>query len=114
MSTVGATGDDRDHLGDTLQSAEFVRLLGTRDGDALAATGLLARACSAIETPFQASLAAVPDVDSSEGDGASVSVGCAGGDVELRSPPLSAVALEAVDGFTEPDTDAVELAAAGV
>lgn len=52
MSTEGRTADATIAT-DTLESASFVRLVVRADGDALAASGLLARALSDREIPFQ-------------------------------------------------------------
>jgi hypothetical protein len=57
MATAGLIGDDRtEHLITRLADAEFVSLFYRPDGDALAATGILAGALAAIDTPFQATV----------------------------------------------------------
>jgi hypothetical protein len=52
------------------RDAGFVRLVATADGDALAATGVLARALAALDVPFQASVAEPPaaPADGTEAD----------------------------------------------
>jgi len=57
MSTAGPVGEDRtQRLASRLATAEFVSLRCRADGDALAATGILAQALGAIDTPFQATV----------------------------------------------------------
>ena len=53
VAPAAAAGD----LAASVREAGFVRLVAAADGDALAATGLLARALSAVGVPFQASVA---------------------------------------------------------
>ena len=60
MSATDRTAASAPAAGDLAASVRetgFVRLVAAADGDALAATGLLARALSAVEIPFQASVA---------------------------------------------------------
>jgi hypothetical protein len=59
MSTQGRTAaaDGAGDLADAVREADFVALVAAADGDALAATGLLARGCRAVGVPFQASVA---------------------------------------------------------
>lgn len=52
-SSVDAAGD----LAGAVRGADFVALVAAADGDALAATGLLARGCAAAGVPFRASVA---------------------------------------------------------
>jgi hypothetical protein len=65
MSTARAA--DEDAPGETvaarLRTAPFVRVLARADGDSLAASGLLTRACRALGVPFQVRTAPVPTVD---------------------------------------------------
>ncbi|QAU12717.1 exonuclease RecJ [Halorubrum sp. BOL3-1] len=63
-----------DALAGVLADAPFVRLVATDDGDALAATGLLARALRAAGTPFQARVDPDPVPDDVDG-GVAVTVG---------------------------------------
>ena len=93
MSTVGRPEDAPDRVAAALGDAGFVRLIATADGDALAATGLLARALGAVEVPYQASLAAVPEISSTDAD-CIVAVGHPTGDIVLRSEPLAAAAFD--------------------
>jgi hypothetical protein len=60
MSTTGrsdGTADDIATLAGALASAGFVRVLTRADGDGLAAAGVLGRALSALDTPFQVGVA---------------------------------------------------------
>ena len=113
MSAAGRS--DEDAAGRTaaaVREAGFVRLVGTADGDALAATGLLARALEATGTPYQASLAAVPDPPATDAD-CTVAVGHAlDGGAIVEGTPLSMVAADVV---RELDDDALDptLALAG-
>lgn len=93
MSTVGRPEDAPDRVATALGDAGFVRLIATADGDALAATGLLARALGAAEVPYQASLAAVPETPSTDAD-CTVAVGHPTGDIVLRSEPLATAAFD--------------------
>jgi len=88
MSAAGRTGTD---ARGAVSDAEFVRLVATADGDALAATGLFARALDAAGVPYQASLAAVPDPPATDAD-CTVAVGSAGGDVTLSGDSLALAA----------------------
>ncbi|SNR46152.1 exonuclease RecJ [Halorubrum vacuolatum] len=63
-----------DALAAVLLDAPFVRLVATNDGDALAATGLLARALRERGVPFQARVSADPTPETT-GDDVGVSVG---------------------------------------
>ena len=113
MSAAGRS--DEDAAGRTaaaVREAGFVRLVGTADGDALAATGLLARALEATGTPYQASLAAVPDPPATDAD-CTVAVGHAlDGGAVIEGTPLAIVAADVV---RELDDDALDptLALAG-
>jgi len=88
-ATDRSRGETADGLAGRLREAGFVRLVAAPDGDALAATGLLARA---VDGPFQAGVssgAVGPD------DALTVTVGREGGDVALTTTPLSAAAHDA-------------------
>ena len=117
MSAAGASEDAPDRAAAALREAGFVRLVATADGDALAATGLLARALDAVETPYQASLAAVPDAPATDAD-CTVAVGHSFGaeghaaDVVVRETPL-AVAAAGVARDLAPDAVDPVLALAG-
>lgn len=99
---------DGDALADALATAPFVRVLAGRDGDSLAAAGLLARACRARDVPFQ--VRALDPLDSTLGpavteDAVTVAVGlAAGGD---DGDAETAVDAGTVDADTV-DADAVD------
>ncbi len=60
MSTTGQSGDAADAVADVatdLASAGFVRVLARATGDALAAAGVLGRALSTVDTPYQVAVA---------------------------------------------------------
>jgi hypothetical protein len=80
---------DLDGLAARCREAGFVRLVAAPDGDSLAAAGLLARG---LESPFQVSVTADPVDGTGEETDLTVAVGRDGGDVALRSAPLSAAA----------------------
>jgi len=64
MSTAGRPETDAPTASDVaarLRDAEFVRLVAAADGDALAALGLIADALDSAATPYQATVAALPD-----------------------------------------------------
>ena len=111
MAAAGHSGDARTHAVAALADAEFVRLVGTADGDALAAAGLLARGLDAAGTPYQASLAAVPDPPATDAD-CVVTIGHAGGDIALDAGALAPEAAAIVDELAPSATDP-ELALAG-
>lgn len=97
-------------LAAAVRDAGFVRLAATPDGDALAALGVLARACRAIDRPFQASVSRFPPTSGTEADVAvSVGADAADWDVSLTAEPLAvtadAAARELV-GATGADADA--------
>jgi hypothetical protein len=97
------------------RDAGLVRLVATSDGDALAATGVLARALSATGTPFQASVRPLPGAalgDGTDAD-ATVTVGAPGGDTALDSHPASPAAYAAARALA-PDAADPALALAGV
>lgn len=84
---------------DALVGADFVRLVARADGDALAATGLLARALSARDTPFQATVArSVTDATRATDADVTVAVGTTtdDADVTMIDAPLSSAAVEVV------------------
>ncbi|MFQ3318290.1 MAG: hypothetical protein ACI8UR_001619 [Natronomonas sp.] len=112
MSAAGRSEDAPDRVAAALRDAEFVRLVATADGDALAATGLLARALDATEVPYQASLAAIPEPPATDAD-CTVAIGHNGAsDVVLRETPLSVAAAD-VARTLAPDAVDPELALAG-
>jgi len=106
MSTEGRSAESASAT-NTLESAGFVRLLTRADGDALAASGLLASALDDSETPFQVTVAPTVAARSkrvhrpaSEGD-VTVVVGTAdaadAADVIQLAAPDRPATLEAVD-----------------
>jgi hypothetical protein len=117
MSAAGRSEDTPDHVAARLRTAEFVRLVATADGDALAATGLLARALEECGVPYQASLAAVPEPPATDAD-CTVGVGHAspGGkttrDITLRETPLSVTASDIAGELADTAVDPM-LALAG-
>jgi hypothetical protein len=63
MSTTGRTGSAATAVGDVvavLSEARFVRVVANADGDALAASGVLARALDDHDVPFQVRVVGVP------------------------------------------------------
>ncbi|WP_276258442.1 exonuclease RecJ [Haloglomus litoreum] len=97
------------------RDAGLVRLVATSDGDALAATGVLARALSAAGIPFQASVRSFPGDALGDGTDAdvTVTVGATGGDVALDAHPASPAAYAAARELV-PDAADPTLALAGV
>ncbi|WP_247008586.1 hypothetical protein [Halorientalis litorea] len=78
MSTADRHGESATAASDiasVCRDAGLVRLVAAPDGDALAATGVLARALDAADRPFQASVAADPDAASVTDADATVAVG---------------------------------------
>jgi hypothetical protein len=94
------------------REAGLVRLVGTADGDALAAVGVLARALRAADVPFQASVAPVPDPGETDAD-LTVTVGTDSGDLSFTAVTTSAPAYAAARELAGADADPV-LALAGV
>jgi hypothetical protein len=77
-----------------LRGQGLVSLVATPDGDALAATGLLGRALAGADVPFQARVARVPDLGTTDAD-CTVGVGHDCGDVTLAGTgPVSATAFD--------------------
>ena len=94
------------------RDAGLVRLVGTADGDGLAAVGVLARALSAVGTPFQASVTRFPDPATGTDADVTVTVGAPGGDVAVDATPASVPAFAAARELDAGAADAV-LALAG-
>jgi hypothetical protein len=109
MSTAGrpdATPAPRD-IATRLHDAEFVRLVAAATGDALASLGLFAAALDGAGTPYQASVAAVPD-DAARATEADLTVALgrplSGADIELGlASPTSRLAYDATAELTSPD-----------
>ncbi|GKZ12279.1 exonuclease RecJ [Haladaptatus sp. T7] len=99
MSTSGRTAAEdartASDIAATLRDADFVRIVAHADGDALASSGLLARACTTVGIPFQVSATTLPTrrVESRD-DECVVAVGATGGDVVLATRPTSALAFD--------------------
>ncbi|MEF8856469.1 MAG: exonuclease RecJ [Haloplanus sp.] len=115
MSTAPATTEDADagELAAALRTAPFVRVVATADGDALAASGVLARALRECGTPFQVRVDAVPDPVPSDEDDLVVGVGTAGGDLALSGAEPSSLTAAATARELGVDPDPL-LALAGV
>ncbi len=110
MSTAGRPETDAPAVSDVaaqLRDAEFVRLVAGANGDALAAVGLFARALADAATPYQASVAPVPDdaARTTESD-LTVAVGrpLATADLELGLVgAVSRFAYDVADQFSDAD-----------
>lgn len=120
MATTDRPGEPPagpDDLARRCREADFVRLLGTADGDGVAATALLAQAMDAVDVPYQASVHRGPvDAGSTAAD-LTVGVGLDRGDVSLRHCPLSGRAVEtarALGGDPDPVLALAGSLAAGV
>lgn len=92
--------------------ADFVRLVSTADGDALAATGLLSRALGDIDVPYQASCTDHPDASGTDAD-CTLAIGWNGGDEAIDSVPLARTAYRIAREIAPDSVDSV-LAIAGV
>ena len=91
MSTTARAEDSpaASEVAGRLREAGFVRLVGAATGDALAASGILARALSTRDTPFQVSLATLPgDAERSTDADCTVAVG--------RSDPAADCSLSGI------------------
>ena len=90
------------------RDAEFVRLVASADGDALAATGVLARALAATDRPFQASVVAPTATTerATEAD-AAIALGRTGAAADAAIPsgprPVSGVAFRAAEELGSAD-----------
>ncbi|RXK49484.1 hypothetical protein [Halorientalis pallida] len=90
------------------RDAEFVRLVAAADGDALAATGVLARALAATDRPFQASVVAPTATAerATEAD-ATITLGRADAAADAAIPsgpqPISEVAFQAAEQLGSAD-----------
>jgi hypothetical protein len=104
MSTAPApTGDaDAGSVAAALRDAPFVRVVASADGDALAASGVLARALTERSTPFQIRVETVPDAAVADADTddlvVGVGAGATGADLTLPGAdrPASLLAAAAV------------------
>jgi len=121
MSTARTAGSDApaDELAAAVRDARFVRVLSRSDGAALAASGVLARACRDLSIPFQVRAVADPDPTAVAGDDAlTVTVGAPGGDRCLLGDarPASvtaAAAARALDATVDPALALAGVVAAG-
>lgn len=98
MSTAPATAEDADagEVAAAVREAPFVRVVAAADGDALAASGVLARALRESSIPFQIRIDAVPNPVPGDGDDLVVGIGAAGGDLALSgAEPASLTAAAA-------------------
>jgi hypothetical protein len=123
MSTSGRTASEdastASEVAAALRDAGFVRIVAQADGDALAASGVLARACTDIGVPFQVSATRFPTHHAESRDDKSVvvTVGTTGGDVSLLGRSASVAAYEAADelgGSPDPVLALAGVVAAGV
>ena len=99
MSTAPATPADAAAASDVaaaLREAPFVRVVAAADGDSLAASGVLVRACRESSIPFQVRVDPVPDPTPGEGDDVVVGVGAAGGDIALAGVEAASLVAAAV------------------
>lgn len=112
MSATGRPSESAPGASDVaaaVREAGLVRIVATADGDALAATGLLARALSETRVAFQASVTRLPRPGERGADNAdteadiTLTVGAPGGDIALTADPVSPVAYDAARELdTEP------------
>jgi hypothetical protein len=113
MSTTGHRTEAAHAASDVaadLREAGFVRLVARPDGDALAATGLLARALSEVGVPFQAGVvptdgAATRRLEAADGLGLSVGADVGATAVPAGTRPASVTAAEvarALDADPDP------------
>jgi hypothetical protein len=98
MSTAGRPASDApapSAIAERLDEATFVRLVATATGDALAATGVVARALRASEIPFQATVApAFESPDRTTEADVTVGVGWDGPGADLVVPATATPASE--------------------
>lgn len=117
MSTAPATVEDADagELAAALRTAPFVRVVAAADGDSLAASGVLARACREASIPFQVRVDPVPDPVPGEGDDLVLGVGpgASGGDIALTGADPASLTAAAAARELDADPDPL-LALAGV
>ena len=117
MSTAPATAEaaDAGEVAAAVRDAPFVRVVAAADGDALAASGVLARALKERGTPFQVRVEAVPDPVPGDGDDLALGVGAgsAGGDRSLGGSAPASLTAALVARELDADVDPL-LALAGV
>jgi len=110
MSTAGRPDEQAPAASDlatSLDAAEFVRFVVAGTGDAVAATGLLAAALEARDTPYQASVAPLPSTGDRTTDAdCTVAVGRTAAAADLTigvEETASPVAFDATGTFASPD-----------
>ncbi|WP_200530417.1 exonuclease RecJ [Halorubrum sp. LN27] len=111
MTEATAATPAPDALADVLADAPFVRLVATDDGDAVAATGLLARALRTVGTPFQARVSRDPVPDAGD-DAVAVTVGANRGPHAIPGSgrPASTTAFEIARALGDDPDPVVALA----
>jgi hypothetical protein len=99
MSSARPSANDPDPaaIAASLREARFVRVVSAASGDAVAASGLVARACRDAGVPFQVRVREDPDPTPTD-DELVVSVGTGGGDVALVGPDPASTTAYAVAG----------------
>ncbi|MFW5918006.1 MAG: recombinase RecJ [Haloferacaceae archaeon] len=121
MSTTGRQSGDARDAASSLREAGLVHLAPAATGDAIAATGVLARALRAVDVPFQISVVrpGSDGVRATEAD-RTVALGRASSDADLsfddgRSVTAATVDVaRSLDATAAQSADSVALAAAGV
>jgi hypothetical protein len=110
MSTTGrpeANAPAASDVARRLEEADFVRLVAAADGDAVAATGLFARTLDARDTPYQATVAPLPErADRTTDADLTVAIGRMAEAADLTvgvSGPASATAFDAATDLGESD-----------
>lgn len=110
MSTTGRPDANAPAASDVaarLDDADFVRLVAAADGDSVAAMGLFARTLDARDTPFQATVAPLPErADRATDADLTVALGrpVASADVTMGlDEPASATAFDAAANLGTPD-----------
>ncbi|MEF8784916.1 MAG: hypothetical protein V5A45_03205 [Haloarculaceae archaeon] len=110
MSTTGrpdANAPAASDIAARLDDAEFVRLVAAADGDAVAATGLFARTLDARDTPYQATVAPLPErADRATDADLTVAIGRTASTADLTlgvETVASATAFEAASESGSPD-----------
>ncbi|WP_049970443.1 hypothetical protein [Haladaptatus cibarius] len=106
MATSGRTASEdaptASDIAATLRDADFVRIVAYPSGDALAASGILARSCATTGIPFQVSATRFPAQRAeSHDDEVVMTVGAPGGDVALPEHPEHPASLSAFEAGEE-------------
>jgi hypothetical protein len=110
MSTAGrpdANAPTASDIAARLDDAEFVRFVAAADGDAVAAMGLFARTLDARDTPYQATVAPLPErADRATDADLTISIGRTASTADLTlgvETVASATAFEAASEIGSPD-----------